>query len=53
MEPTSIEFIDSRNVSDLSAYGPARATVPGTPLSDEELRLLDAYWRASLTCASA
>jgi xylulose-5-phosphate/fructose-6-phosphate phosphoketolase len=30
----------------LSAYGLARSTVPGTPLSDEELRKTDAYWRA-------
>ena len=32
----------------LSAYGPARATVAGTPLSREELRRIDAYWQASL-----
>ena len=31
---------------DLSAYGPARSTVPGAPLSAEELRKTDAYWRA-------
>ena len=30
----------------LSAYGPARSTVPGTPLGDQELRKLHAYWRA-------
>jgi hypothetical protein len=30
------------------AYGPARATVSGAPLSPEELELIDAYWRASL-----
>jgi hypothetical protein len=33
---------------DLSAFGPARATVQGSPLSAEELRKFDAYWRASL-----
>jgi xylulose-5-phosphate/fructose-6-phosphate phosphoketolase len=32
----------------ISAYGPARSTITGTPLSPEELRKLDAYWRASL-----
>ena len=32
----------------LSAYGEARATVEGAPLDPDELRLMDAYWRASL-----
>lgn len=32
----------------LSAYGPARATIPGTPLGADELDLIDSYWRASL-----
>ena len=30
----------------LSAYGAARATVSGAPLSTEELRKIHAYWRA-------
>src|SRR6516165_7327430 len=30
------------------AYGPARSTITGTPLSPEELELMDSYWRASL-----
>ncbi len=30
----------------ISAYGNARSTVKGTPLSPEELRKIDAYWRA-------
>ena len=30
----------------LSAYGHARSTVTGTPLSADELRKTDAYWRA-------
>ncbi len=30
----------------LSAYGPARSTVKGTPLSPEALCKIDAYWRA-------
>ena len=32
----------------LSAYGEARSTIEGTPLDPDELRLMDAYWRASL-----
>src|SRR5260370_31344976 len=32
--------------AEISAFGPARATVEGTPLSTEELHNLDAYWRA-------
>jgi xylulose-5-phosphate/fructose-6-phosphate phosphoketolase len=30
----------------LSAYGPARSTVAGAPLSADELNKIDAYWRA-------
>ncbi len=30
----------------LSAYGPARSTIQGTPLSAEELRKTEAYWHA-------
>jgi xylulose-5-phosphate/fructose-6-phosphate phosphoketolase len=30
----------------LSAYGKARSTVDGTPLTSEELRKIHAYWRA-------
>ena len=32
--------------SSLSAYGPARSTIQGLPLSQEELRKTEAYWRA-------
>ena len=32
----------------ISAYGPARSTITGAPLSPEELKKIDAYWRASL-----
>ena len=32
----------------ISAYGTARSTVAGAPLSPDELRKIDAYWRASL-----
>src|SRR6202142_1557289 len=30
----------------LSAYGKARSTIQGSPLSSEELRKTDAYWQA-------
>ena len=33
-------------VGSLSAYGKARSTVPGNPLKAEELRKIDAWWRA-------
>lgn len=32
----------------ISPYGTARSTVKGTPLSSDELRKIDAYWRATL-----
>jgi xylulose-5-phosphate/fructose-6-phosphate phosphoketolase len=32
----------------LSAYGAARSTIKGAPLSSDELRKIDAYWHASL-----
>jgi len=32
----------------ISAYGTARSTVKGAPLSPGELDQIDAYWRASL-----
>jgi xylulose-5-phosphate/fructose-6-phosphate phosphoketolase len=38
----------SRDVAAISAYGPARSTIKGSPLSPDELRKIDAYWRASL-----
>jgi len=32
----------------ISAYGPARSTVQGSPLEPEELRRMQAYWNATL-----
>ncbi len=32
----------------ISAYGPARATVEGSPLEPEELQRIQAYWHATL-----
>jgi xylulose-5-phosphate/fructose-6-phosphate phosphoketolase len=34
--------------TEISAYGKARSTVKGAPLSPEEVSKIDAYWRASL-----
>ncbi|APB34814.1 phosphoketolase [Gloeomargarita lithophora Alchichica-D10] len=34
-------------VGNLSAFGPARSTIVGTPLSPAELHQVDAYWRAA------
>ena len=39
---------EQRADSSIRAYGPARATVTGSPLTPDELRAIDAYWRASL-----
>jgi xylulose-5-phosphate/fructose-6-phosphate phosphoketolase len=36
------------NIDELSAYGTARSTIPGSPLTPQELSLTDSYWRASL-----
>jgi xylulose-5-phosphate/fructose-6-phosphate phosphoketolase len=32
----------------ISAYGPARSTVEGSPLEPEELQRMHAYWNATL-----
>jgi xylulose-5-phosphate/fructose-6-phosphate phosphoketolase len=45
---TMANFTTETHAASISAYGPARATVGGAPLSAEELELIDAYWRASL-----
>jgi xylulose-5-phosphate/fructose-6-phosphate phosphoketolase len=39
---------ESPATTSLSAYGPTRATVGGIVLNPDELRQIDAYWRASL-----
>ena len=38
----------SGNNGAISAYGPARSTINGTPLKPDELEKIDAYWQASL-----
>ena len=45
-EPPVADRQPSITSSSLSAYGKARATVQGSPLSSEDLRKTDAYWRA-------
>ena len=35
------------DLASISAFGQARSTVPGTPLSPEELRKVHAYWQAA------
>ena len=42
------KVLDEPSKVAISAYGAARSTVEGAPLSPEELRKIDAYWRASL-----
>lgn len=42
----SPESVQSEN--SISAYATARSTVKGAPLSPDERRKIDAYWRASL-----
>ncbi|MCE9562824.1 MAG: phosphoketolase family protein [Planctomycetes bacterium] len=39
--------VDGQPVTSISAFGKARSTVPGAPLSADELRKIDAFWRAS------
>jgi xylulose-5-phosphate/fructose-6-phosphate phosphoketolase len=44
----AIAVTETTPIQAISAYGPARSTITGTPLSPDELRKIDAYWRASL-----
>ncbi len=37
---------DGEPAASISAFGNARSTVPGSPLSAEEARKIDAFWRA-------
>jgi xylulose-5-phosphate/fructose-6-phosphate phosphoketolase len=39
---------DTGTDESITAYGQARSTVKGTPLSPKELDNIDAYWRATL-----
>ena len=42
------EVSDGHPENAISPYGTTRSTVQGAPLSSEELREIDEYWRASL-----
>ncbi|MGA7409634.1 MAG: phosphoketolase, partial [Bryobacteraceae bacterium] len=43
---TPVIETEQRSSESLSAYGFARSTISGSPLSSSELRRADAYWRA-------
>jgi len=43
---TTVTEIEQPVSATLSAYGKARSTVQGSPLDSDELRKIDAYWRA-------
>ena len=43
---TPVIETEQRSSDLLSAYGIARSTIAGSPLSESELRRTDAYWRA-------
>src|ERR1700751_2455640 len=45
---TTGDLKSENGAASILAYGPARSTIAGTPLSPEELERTDAYWRASL-----
>ena len=40
------DTLENSVIDKISAYGPARSTITGEPLSPEELDKIDAYWRA-------
>ncbi len=46
-EPRTAKKVFGNNGA-ISAYGPARSTIKGTPLKPDELERIDAYWQASL-----
>ena len=43
---TPVAEVDVPSTTSLSAYGQARSTIQGSPLTAEELRKTNAYWRA-------
>ena len=44
---TNVSDLSNKSLNQsISCYGAARSTIAGTPLSAEELRKIDAYWRA-------
>ncbi|MFM8272801.1 MAG: phosphoketolase [Gemmata sp.] len=45
--PAQAPSADGQAPASISAFGKARATVPGAPLCPDRLRQIDAFWRAS------
>ncbi|KAI9370215.1 XFP N-terminal domain-containing protein [Aspergillus egyptiacus] len=45
---TTLKMSGKTDKANISAYGAARSTITGTPLSEEEVRKTDSYLRASL-----
>ena len=43
---STIEASPSSEIQELTPYSPTRSTVGGKPLSTEELRQIETYWRA-------
>ncbi|MCL4854438.1 MAG: phosphoketolase family protein, partial [Bryobacteraceae bacterium] len=43
---TRLKEAERQTAGSLSAYGKARSTVQGAPLTEEDLSRIDAYWRA-------
>ena len=43
---TRLKEAERQTAGSLSAYGKARSTVQGAPLTEEDLARIDAYWRA-------
>jgi len=44
---TDPDLLNDSTTDSISSYGIARSTIAGSPLSPEELRKIDAYWRAA------
>jgi len=43
---STIEASIPAEISEITPYAPTRSTIPGTPLSADELRKTEVYWRA-------
>ena len=41
-----VSTIKNKEAEAISPFGPARSTVSGQPLSSEELKQMDSYWKA-------
>ncbi len=43
---STIDVATAAEIQELTPYGPTRSTIQGTPLSDEDVRKTEIYWRA-------